>query len=197
MRPGWHHDEVEAEMHEPEQTIEPAGWLLVGGRDQLDTSAMLARHGTVYRWPIAEVDAPRAAAMSPGQPCFLYLTDRSRTVGLWAVGSVVAPVLALPAGTPLLPGEAALEPEPIPAQARLWAEVELLALDKPIPRDTLMARRVLAEGPLESTGSPSLVTLRPAEVSALESFDFWLVDPDEHQRAHLDALLGAEDDLAG
>ncbi len=186
---------MDADRHEREPAAEPAGWLLVGDRTQLDATAVLARHGTVFRWPIAGADAERAQAMAPGQPCFLYLTDRARTIGLWAVGSVVAPVLALPAGTPLLPGEAALEPSPDPAAARLWAEIELLAMDKPIPRDTLLEHRVLARSEMVDAEAPSLVALRRKEVHALESFDFWLVQPDEDQRARLDALLAAEDDL--
>ncbi len=102
----------------PAHDDEPAGWMLVGGRDQLDVVAVLDRHGCIYRWPLP-ADA-LGNRFDPGQPCFLYATDRSRTVGLWAVGSVVAPVLERAAGDPLLPGEAALEPVPDPSTARRW-----------------------------------------------------------------------------
>jgi hypothetical protein len=179
------------------EPVEPAGWLLVGGRRELDAPAMLARYGTVFRWPVDDEDATRAQTLVPGQPCFLYLTDRSRTVGLWAVGSVVAPVLSLAAGAPLLAGEAVLEPVPDSAQARRWAEVELLAVERPIARDLLLENQVLARSHLRDASAPALVPLRSAEVRALESFDFWLVEPDPHQRAQLEDLLAAEDELMG
>jgi hypothetical protein len=176
----------------------PAGWALIGDGRSLDVHAVLARYGCVFRWPITDADADKASAMDPGQPCFLVLEDRSRTVGIWAVGSVVATTLELGAGTPLLPGEAVLEPRPDRRQARRWAEVELLALEKPIGRESLAQHRHLANSDLVHvpTGA-SVIALGSEEIHAVESFDFWLVEPDERQRAELDALLGAEDDLLG
>jgi hypothetical protein len=178
----------------PERTT--AGWALVGGRDRLDVPAVLERHGAVYRWPLGSTTL--GDELAPGQPCFLYATDRSRTVGLWAVGSIVAPVLELAAGTPLLPGEAALLPVPDPAEPRRWVEVELLGLEKAIAGDVLAEHPVLGASALfadEAAGPVRPLTRR--EVRALESLDFWLADPDEGARAALDALLASEDDLLG
>ena len=70
-----------------------AGWLLVADHTVLDIDPMVEAVGQVYRYPVA--DAERAAAMRPGQPCFLLRTDRAKVVGLWAVGEVVGESVVL------------------------------------------------------------------------------------------------------
>jgi hypothetical protein len=105
-------------------------------------------------------------------------------------------VLELDAGTPLLPGEAALIPVPDPASARRWVEVELLGLEKPISRDVLLEHPVIARSDPFADGEPNGVRpLRAPEVRAIESLDFWLAEPEGATRAALDALLASEDDL--
>lgn len=158
-----------------------AGWLLRAPRSPVDLDAMLARFGEVYRYPVPPGEV--ASAMAAGQPCFLVRTDRAKVVGLWAIGSVAAPVLI---GSD-------------PSGAETWeAEVDLLRLEKPIATAALAAHPVLAESPFTFTDDgPSLHPLTRAEVRAVESLDFWLVDPTDEQRAALDRLLAEEDAAAG
>lgn len=168
----------------------PAGWLLRVDRSVLDVGATLAEHGQLYRCPIAP--GPTADALAPGQPCFLARTDRNGVVGLWAVGEVVAPVLHLPAGTPVLPAEVDADP----AAARCYAEVELLPLAKPIAASKLAEDEALAGSPLtETEGDVGPWPLTGAHVRAIEALEFWIDPPTDEQRAALDALLAAEDEL--
>src|SRR4051812_22851304 len=81
-------------------------WGLGVGSADLDVEGALDRFGQVYRCPITPSE--RAEQMGPGQPCVLVRTDRSKVMGIWAVGEVVAPTLSLPAGTRVLPGEVGL-----------------------------------------------------------------------------------------
>jgi hypothetical protein len=124
-------------------------------------------------------DADRAGTMAPGQPCFLVRTDRSKVIGLWAVGEVVGPSAPL-AGS---------------GDGPQWcAEVELLPLEKAIARTKLVAHDVLAGGAVATASfADTPVPLSRREVRALESFDFWMVDPRPDQQAALDALLEAEE----
>jgi hypothetical protein len=174
--------------------IDFGAWVLRLSGAELDVDGVLERFGQVYRCPIEPSD--RAELLAPGQPCFLIRTDRSKVVGIWAVGEVVAPTLTLPAGTELLPGEAAMKPSLAVADARTYAEVELVPLSKAIALDKLRADPVLARS--EPVASPDLsdpLVLTPAEVRALEAIDFWMEPPTDEQRSALDRLLAAEDDL--
>ena len=163
-----------------------AGWLLVADHTVLDIDPMVEAVGQVYRYPVA--DAERAAAMRPGQPCFLLRTDRAKVVGLWAVGEVVGESAPLAEGS-----EGAGDGEP-----RWAAEVELLLLEKPIARSKLAAHKMLAAGAVaEASFADTPVPLKRREVRALETFDFFLVEPRPDQRDALDALLDAEDPAGG
>jgi hypothetical protein len=154
----------------------PAGWLLVADHTVLDIDPMIEAVGQVYRYPVA--DAERARAMEPGQPCFLLRTDRSKVIGLWAVGEVV--------------GESApLADDP---EGRWAAELELLPLEKAIARTKLVDHKALAGGPVAEAGfADTPVALERREVRAFETFDFFLVDPRPDQLDVLDALLADED----
>jgi len=176
-----------------------AGWVL-----RADATAgietQLERFGQVFRVPIAP--GPRAAALGAGQPCFLLRTDRSKVVGLWAVGEVVAPTLDLPGGLPLLPGEEAMGNSSAGEDrrhedARTYAEVELLPLAKAIAIDTVLedarlARSEMAQWQIEAhPGEP--LALTSGEVRAIEAIEWWIDAPTDEQRAVLDALLASED----
>ncbi len=171
----------------------PAGWVLRAGSGDLDLDGLLERFGQIHRVPVAS-----GSTLEVGTPCFLVRTDRNRVVGLWAVGEVVAPVLDLPAGTEVLPAESLLGAIDA-AVARSYAEVELLALAKPIAlasllEDARLARSELATDPdLAEPRAP--VPLRIGEVRALEATEWWIDEPSEAQRAELDRLLAAEDPI--
>lgn len=174
---------------------EPAGWLAWEGADTAAVDAMLARFGQVYR--LALPDGPPRPAPAPGQPCFLVRTDRSRVVGIWAVGEVVAPCLTVPAGTPPLPAEPELGPAGSDAE-RCYAEVELFPLAKPLALDRLRSAPPLADGALADPGPrPVLRALDRAQVRAVEGMEFWIEAPDDDQRRALDDLLAAEDAALG
>ena len=170
---------------------EPAGFVVVTPPDGPDLQAVVDRYGCAFRLPVAADET--SARLRPGAPCFLFRTDRSRVVGIWAIGEVVADRLDLPAGAPPLAGEAGLLAPGGEAVARSYAEVELLPLEKPISADALRNDRVLGEHALGAGDpAPGLLALTSAEVRALGRFDFWLVDPSDEQRAALDAVLDAE-----
>ncbi|HWJ97708.1 MAG TPA: hypothetical protein VNQ33_06070 [Acidimicrobiales bacterium] len=160
----------------------PAGWLLVADHRVLDVDPMIEAVGQVYRYPVA--DAERAATMEPGQPCFLLRTDASRVIGLWAVGEVVGESAPLAEGT-----DGAGDGEP-----RWAAEVELLPLEKAIARSKLLDHTMLAAGALaDASFADTPIPLLRRDVRALETFDFFLVEPSPDQRDALDALLDAEE----
>jgi hypothetical protein len=162
----------------------PAGWLLVADQSVLDIDPMIEAVGQVYRYPVA--DAERAAALAAGQPCFLLRTDRSKVIGLWAVGEVVGDAAPL------------ANDEDDPAAPRWAAEVELLPLEKAIARAKLVDHAALSDGPVATaTFADTPIPLDRRQVRALETFDFWLVDPRPDQREALDALLDAEDSAGG
>jgi hypothetical protein len=162
----------------------PAGWLLVADHTVLDIDPMIEAVGQVYRYPVA--DAERAQAMAAGQPCFLLRTDRSKVIGLWAVGEVVGDSAPLAEGT----DGAGDADEP-----RWAAEVELLPLEKAIALTKLVDHKVLAASPVaRATFADSPVPLGRREVRAFETFDFFLVDPRPDQLDVLDGLLAAEDE---
>ena len=166
-------------------------WALVVGREDLDVEAMAVAFGVLYR--VALDPRTDAAAIEPGHRCVLFRTDRSRTVGVWAIGEVVAPVLELSAGDPLLPGEAPFRPAE--GEPRRYAEVELALLEKPLSVDRLRGDPVLAASTLLREEPTQLVALAPEELRAIEALDFWLIEPDDDQRHRFDQLLAEEDDL--
>ncbi|MGN6696001.1 MAG: hypothetical protein ACTHN0_17620 [Aquihabitans sp.] len=160
----------------------PAGWLLVADHRVLDIDPMIEAVGQVYRYPVAH--AERAAAMEPGQPCFLLRTDTSTVIGLWAVGEVVGESAPLAEGS-----EGAGDGEP-----RWAAEVELLPLEKAIARKKLLEHKMLAVSPLaDASFADTPIPLLRRDVRALETFDFFLVDPREDQLDALDRILAEED----
>lgn len=160
----------------------PAGWLLVADHRVLDIDPMLEATGQVYRYPVA--DAERAASMEPGQPCFLYRTDSSKVIGLWAVGEVVGESAPLAEGS-----EGAGDGEP-----RWAAEVELLPIEKAITSAKLLEHKMLAISAIaDASFDATPIPLLRRDVRALETFDFFLVEPTPDQRDALDALLDAEE----
>lgn len=142
----------------------------------LDVAAAFARYGQVFRFPLPAGE--RAEQMAAGQPCYLFSAATSRVVGVWGVGEVVGPVLEL------TDAQAAVVGHP------LLAEVEVLALAKPITVDRLRDHRVLGQGELlRETDRPNPVVLRPEELRALEAFEFEIVPPTEDQRALVETAL--------
>ncbi len=173
-----------ASLHAPDGTP-IGGWMLRGDRTTFDVWPMLEQYGQIYRYPVPA--GPRAELMGPGQPCFLFLTDTSRVVGLWAVGEVVAPVLEVPA-----------DPDSVPDSAdgagRLLAEVEMLPLRKAIAEGTLRKDPALARSELfTAPEQANPLVLEPQAVRAIEGFELELVPPSAEQVERLDALLAAED----
>lgn len=167
-----------------------AGWVLHVDRATLDVAATLAEHGQIYRCPVPP--GRLAEAMGPGQPCFLVRTDRNAVVGLWAIGEVVAPCLAVPAGTPALPAEVDVDPD----VDRHYAEVELLPLSKAISVDKLQAIAELGTSPVTTPDrGVGPWPLTADQVRAIEALDVWIEPPSDEQRARLDALLAAEDEI--
>jgi hypothetical protein len=169
---------------ETAEGIPIGGWVLRTDVAGFDPGPMLAEYGQVFRYPIPASD--RAELMVPGQPCFLWRSDRSKVVGIWGVGEVVAPTFSAP-----------VDPDDPSAGEQLFAEVEILALEKPIAVGKLAATKgfegseVLAD---DDRADP--VVLRPAEVRAIEEFDFTIVEPTDQQLARLDELLGDDDGSA-
>ena len=161
----------------------PAGWVLRERTAHLDVSAMLERFGQVYRYPLgpeADLDAIEA-----GQRCVLLRTNRSRVVGLWAIGEVVAPVLHLAAGLdhPAAPAaDAGLAVDGSVA----YLEVELLPLAKPLALDRLADLRL-------DRSEATLTPLTRDELRAIEAQEFWIDALDDEQQAALDRLLAAEE----
>lgn len=159
------------------------GWVLRAEPGGFDVAATLAEYGQVFRFPLDP--GPRVELLDAGQPCFLYSGDRSKVIGIWAIGEVVAPATLVE-----------LEAADGTTEAQLWAEVELLPLAKPISVDKLRADKVLAAGELLTDAEQaSPIVLRPEEVRAIEGFEFDFVEPTEEQLARLDEALGAEDGM--
>lgn len=174
----------------------PAGWLLVADQRVLDIDPMLRRFGQVYRYPISASGAEPA----PGAPCFLLRTDRSKVIGLWAIGEVVAPCLSI---DPSVEHPAAGRAGDLDADGgQRYAEVELLPLQKPIAMAKLTAEGPLAEGTLERAAqadprTEGPVALSTREVRAIEALDFWIEEPTDEQRRALDDLLAREEQELG
>ncbi len=121
--------------------------------------------------------------MEPGQPCFLFVTDTSRVVGIGAIGEVVAPVLVAPVDID--------DPE---SAEQSYAEVELLPLEKAIPLTKLRDHPVLGASEIVTGAElPNPLALSIEEVRAIESFEFSFVEPTEEQAARLEEALGAEE----
>ncbi|QXC59156.1 hypothetical protein KSP35_12110 [Aquihabitans sp. G128] len=157
------------------------GWVLRADPAVFDVASMLQEYGQVFRHPVTP--GPRADLMDAGQPCFLFQSDTSKVVGIWAVGEVVAPCFAAP-----------VDPEDSDAGEQLFAELELLPLEKAIAFGKIKDHKVLAQG--ELVGSPDQanpVVLRPEEVRALEEFDFAFVPPTLEQIEALQEALGEEE----
>jgi len=142
---------------------------------------MLEEFGQVFRFPVDP--GPRADQMDAGQPCFLFRSETSKVVGIWAVGEVVATCFAAP-----------IDPEDPAAGDQLYAEVELLPLEKGVSIDKIKAHKVLAQGELATAaGQANPLVLRPEEVRALEEFDFAFVPPTLEQIEALQEAIGEED----
>lgn len=167
-----------------------AGWGVRADRRVLDVGPLLERFGLVHRYPIAR--SAGAAAVVPGQPCYLLRTDPAFVMGIWAVGEVVGPCAPIPASFehPAAGRAGDLDDE----GGQLYLEVELLGLEKPIAVDALRADPTLAASALLAEPAPANpIALTRAELRALEAQDLWLVEPSDEQRAALDEQLAAED----
>lgn len=157
------------------------GWVIRGDRSSFDLTEMVEAYGQVFRHPVEPGE--RADLMAPGQPCFLYLTDTSRVVGLWGIGEVVAPVLWL-----------AVDPARPDGPRTVVAEVEILLLRKGIAAEKLRREPDLARSEIFiAPDRPNPLVLEPKAVRAIEGLDFELVLPTEEQSRRLDALLSAEE----
>lgn len=155
--------------------------MLRGDRNTVDLTPMVETFGQIYRYPVEPGE--RADLMAPGQPCFLFRTDTAHVVGLWAIGEVVAPVLALP-----------VDPAHPDGPTVLHAEVEMLMLQKPIAAAKLREEATLEASELfTEPGRVNPLVLEPRAVRAIEGFEFELVAPTPEQSDRLDALLAAED----
>ena len=149
------------------------GWVLRAEPRGFDVAATLKTYGQVFWFPLEPSD--RTALLAPGQPCYLYAAATTRVMGVWAVGEVVAPVL------------------PVAGHTSVLAEVELLALAKPLSIEKLRADRVLADSELCSApDQPSPLVLRRRERRALEAFDFEIVEPSEDQRRLVERALDGD-----
>ena len=127
-----------------------------------------------------------------------YGASRDRHTLLWAVGEVVAPTLALPPKTNLLPGELPLGPAVRSEQHRHYAEVELFPIAKPVPIAKLLEDERLEGSELanwQSASSHTALALSAQQVRAIEAFEWWIEEPSEDQRAELDQLLADEDPI--
>lgn len=157
------------------------GWVLRGDSDTFDVSEMIERYGQVFRYPVEPGE--RAELMEPGQPCFLYLTDTSRVVGLWGVGEVVAPVLPVQ-----------VDPSDPDSDEILFAEVEMFLLRKPIASSKLRDEALLASSEVfTDPDRPNPLVLEPRAVRVVEGFELDLVTPTDEQSLRLAALLAAEE----
>lgn len=166
------------------------GWVLKSA-DAASVTADLKEFGQVFRFPVPA--GPRADLLDAGQPCFLYVAEPGNPnvkPGIWAVGEVVGPVtVAMVEET-----ESSATDGPSPETERLFAEVELLPLRTRITLGELNDHRVLVDSELvDRPDSPNPVVLRPAEVRALEEWDFSLVEPTPEQIARLDEVLDEDD----
>lgn len=158
-----------------------AGWVLRADRALFDVGAMLDEYGQVFRHPVAAGE--RAELMAPGQPCFLYVTDTSRVVGIGAIGEVVAPVLVAPVD---------LDNPDGPEQR--YAEVELLPIEKAIALTKLRDHPVLGASEIVTGADlPNPLALSSEEVRAIESFEFSFLEPTEEQAERLAEVLGEEE----
>lgn len=176
-------------MGPSDATAPPAGWVLVADRRVLDVGPLLERFGLVHRYPIPRSDA--ADLMAPGQPCFLVRRDPAFVMGIWAVGEVVGPCAPIPGdfSHPASGRAGDLDAD----GGQLYAEVELLALEKPISLDALRTDDVLARSGALADDATNPVALTRAELRAIEAHELWLTEPTDEQRAALDAQLARED----
>ncbi len=159
------------------------GWVLRAEPGTFDVAATLAEYGQVFRFPVEAND--RTDLLDAGQPCFLFASDTSKVVGIWAIGEVVAP-----------PTLVELEGPDGTETAQLYAEVELLPLTKPISVDKLAKHKVLAQGELlTAPDRANPIVLRPEEVRAIEEFEFEFLEPTEEQIARVEEVLGQEDGM--
>lgn len=158
-----------------------AGWVLRADRAVFDVGAMIEEYGQVFRHPVEAGE--RADHMEPGQPCFLFVTDTSRVVGIGAIGEVVAPVLVAPVDID--------DPE---SAEQSYAEVELLPLEKAIPLTKVREHPVLGQSEIV-TGADlaNPLALSIEEVRAIEGFEFTFLEPTEEQAERLADALGAEE----
>jgi len=157
------------------------GWVLRADPEVFDVLPMIEEYGQVFRYPIEVND--RTALMDSGQPCFLFLGDTSKVVGIWAVGEVVAPVFSVP-----------VDPDDPDAGEQLFAEVELLPLVKPIALAKLRADPAIASSELVTApDQPNPLVLEPAAVRAVEAHDFDFVAPTDDQLARMEEVLGPDD----
>jgi hypothetical protein len=139
------------------------GWVLRASRAAVAFDAMVERFGQVFRARV--VPSGLVELLAPGQPCFLLLTDRSRVVGLWAIGEVVAPPLELTtdrSGLGLAPGR--------------YAEVEMLALAKPLPLDRLVAHKALGQSALAAP-LPAPTPTPPSPAAGRSTSSSWRRTP--------------------
>lgn len=173
-----------------EDGVPIGGWVLKSA-DAASVVADLKEFGQVFRFPLPA--GPRCDLLEAGQPCFLYVAEPGNPKvkpGIWAVGEVVGPVTVGLAED----SEASASDGGADEGERLFAEVELLPLQQRITLGELNDHRVLVNSELvDRPRQPNPIVLRPADVRALEEWDFAFVEPTEAQVARLDEVLDEDD----
>jgi hypothetical protein len=132
--------------------VEIGAWMLKANPDVWDVLGHLAAGRVIDEWGVA--DGYRAALMTPGDRCFLWVTgprNATWTPGVWAAGTVT--------GRPVHAGE----------RGRLRVDLDVHGLRPPLPRAELKAdpRFAMAEVlRVPRMGNPLILT--PGEVAAID-----------------------------
>lgn len=158
----------------------PAAWAFKVNRVMSDIEGTLETDGVITTWVMRANE--RVGLLSPGQRCFLYVSGKAKErsdAAMVGVGQVAG--LAHQEDGRAGPGEPWL------------VDVEILALQHPIPLDQLIAHEPLRRGELlGSAEQVNPVALTAAETDALDSFELDVVDPAEARESARAAAAAAE-----
>ena len=140
-------------------------WVLKGAPHIFDLNVVFMDPSRLVRkWAVEIPD--RAAGMQPGQLVYFWVRDGDpyRVPGIWGAGRVTGACSAGAAGNGWLNAEAA-------ARATLFADVEVVLWDLPVPRDAFLADPRLADAEMVRepwSDNPSYLT--PDETAALGEY---------------------------